>query len=108
RRKLELASNDQLLLVAARERSRGKRGVRWTDVEFTDDEVGATANRLVVQQNSAKAADHRRPIVHAQNCVLREGELQKQTAGMPVLWYVCDAGLATAARVKRPDVPPAE
>ena len=51
-RELELAADDQFLLIPPRQRTRRQIRVRRPHVEVLDDPFGAFANRVVVQQDA--------------------------------------------------------
>jgi hypothetical protein len=85
-----------------------KRGIWRTDIELPNDELGTVANRRLIQQHGADAADDRRAIVNTKNRVLGQREFEEQPTAMPVLRHVRDARLAAPARIECADVAPAE
>ena len=95
----KLATDDQLLLVAARKRSRRQLSIRRTHIKACDDFVSAPPNGRVIQENIAGIRRNRRSIVNAQNRILGQTEFQQQPAAMPVLRNVRDAQFTTRARI---------
>ena len=79
---IELPADDQLLLVPAGQRPRGQRRIRGADVERVDDLIRAAADRLAVEKDSARR--HRLAIVHPEDRILREIEVEQQAALVPV------------------------
>ncbi len=93
-----LAPDDQLLLIATGKSARGKCGVWWTNVKLLNDLIGASLNRVVVKKNSAGESSDRRTIMHSEDRILCETEIEQQSASMPIFRNVSDAELAPHAR----------
>ena len=77
----------------------GSAGFGRTHVEALDDVGGAPLHFPVVHHH---ARGDRRPVVHAENGVLVEAELEQQSASVPIFGNVRDAALASRARIQHP------
>src|SRR5688572_30715150 len=99
-----LASDDQLLLIATGERPRRKCRVWWSNVECLDNLVGPALDRIVVEKNVAGERGDRWPIVHAEDGILREREIEQQATPVTVFRYVSYAQLAANTRSECVDV----
>ena len=88
-----LAADDELLLVAARERPGGGVDAGRADVVLLDDALGVAARAAAVDP---AALDARRPGLVAEDAVLPQRGVQQQPVAVPVLGDVADAGLAAA------------
>src|SRR5438045_4055282 len=81
-------SNDQLLLITARQRARRQCRIRRTNVKALDDLAGTPLDRIVIEKNVTHVISNRRPIMHAEDRVLRETKIQQQSASMSIFRYV--------------------
>ena len=91
----ELARDDDLLLVAARQRGRLGVGRGRPDVERLDPFLGRRRDRGVVAQEPARV---RRAVVAGQDEVVGDAEGQDEAEPMAVGGNVGDAGLVDVAR----------
>ena len=98
---LELAADDQLLLVAAGERAR-RQVPGSADARRSARMISAARRRIAARSShdAARAGRDRRPVVHAQNRVLGQIEFEQQAAPVAVLGNVRDAR-ARGARARR-------
>src|SRR5438132_10607523 len=83
-RQLEFATNDQLLLIAARQGERRQVRIRRAHVEIANHLFSAFLNSFAIEQDPA-AGNGRLAIMNSQNRVLRETEIQQQSTSMTVL-----------------------
>src|SRR5689334_15743681 len=102
------APNDQLLLIASGKRTRGQRRVGGPHIESLDDLVGPPLNRAFVEKDVAGIRGDRRPVVHAEDRILRETEIEQEPATVAIFRYVRDAELSTPSRADTVDVLAAE
>ena len=91
-----LASDDELLLVAAGQRPGGHVDARRADVVLLDDALGVLAGTGPVDPRALGA---RRPRLVAEDAVLPERRVEQQAVPVAVLGDVADAGLAQLAGV---------
>src|SRR6185503_13820120 len=91
------ASDDQLLLIAAGECARGKHGVWRSHVERLDDLVGAALNRAVVEKDVTRECGDGWTIMHSENRVFREREVEQQSAPVAIFRNMRDSPFATNA-----------
>src|SRR6266705_6673584 len=103
RRQFKLATDDQLLLVAARKRARRQDGVRRTHIKVANYLFSAAENSFLIQQNSVSGHGGL-AIVNAENRVLSQTEIQQQPAPVTILRDVRDAQLSSLARIEPGDV----
>src|ERR1051326_1257598 len=96
RRNVILTTDDQLLLITARKRTRRQCRVGWTNVETLNDLRGASLHRVLVNQNTG----NRRAIMHAEDRVFSETEVEQESASMTIFGNVCNAELTTHARAE--------
>src|ERR1041385_536385 len=87
RRDVIFTTDDQLLLIAPRKRTRGQCCVWWTNVETLNDLRSTSLHRVFVDQNSGD----RRAIVHAEDRVFSETEVKQESASMTIFGDVWDA-----------------
>ena len=78
-------------------RARRQRRIRRAHVEALDDVGGAPPHLAIVHHHARR---DRRPVVHAEDGVLVETEIEQQPAPMAVFGNVRDAALAARSRVE--------
>src|SRR5213076_762135 len=85
---VELARDDELLLISARQRSRRQRYVWWPNVVLSHESLGPLDDDVVVQQYGAGDGTI---AMHPENAVACKIERKQQSPSMPILWNVSDA-----------------
>src|SRR5437588_2080204 len=102
---LELATDDELLLVAARKRAGGKVRVRGAHVEVAYDFKRPVAYAREVEQRAERNGGL--AVVDAEDGVFGEVEVEQQAPSVSVFRHVRDAEFVALARARARDVAPA-
>ena len=97
-----LAPDDQLLLVAARQRERRHLDARRAHVELLDDP--ARSRSRIALRSTNPPFDERRPALVAEQHVLPQREREHQAVALAVLRDVADAALAALERAQLGEV----
>ena len=95
---LDLTGEHHLLLVAAGEAARARRGPAAADVELLDQGAGALDQAL--REEPAEARVGRLAEV-VEGDVLRDRELEHEPASLPVLGDVAEPGVEVVERARR-------
>src|SRR5688572_31897306 len=98
------APDDQLLLIAARQRALMQGGVARSNVKLLEDLVGPSLNRAFVKKDIAGERSYRRTIMNAQDRVFREGEIEQKSPAVTVFGDVRDTQLASQPRAYAVDI----
>src|SRR6185369_852266 len=91
RRQSKFTADDQLLLIASRERPRRQICVCRPDVEILNELLGASLNALDVEHDAASPRHSGLAVVKTQYRVLGKTRIQEKTTSMPVFRHMRDA-----------------
>src|SRR5258705_505537 len=79
----KFAANNQLLFIPARQCARRQSSIWRTHIEVAYHLLGTPLNPLFVEQNAGEG-NRRLPIMNAENSVLSQAKIQKQTTPVSI------------------------
>src|SRR6267154_552991 len=95
---IKLATNNQFLLIASRQRARRKRGVRRAHVKVLDDFQRSPIDCVLIEENAAGVRNNRLPVMNPQDGILSKTKVEQQSAPVTIFRNVSYAQLTPRPR----------